>query len=217
MFTCFQSPGTLPDCPNLSNTMESGLAMTSGNSHRTLECISSGPIDLCTLRYLRWSRTGSSLTVLQWEGLHLPGHHLTVLRLRRDEERGCQWRLRQRSCWVRQPSPLLLIPCYHSCSLGGVCFLKPCLRTGTLLYFLKDWTRWIPEVPSNLNHSVILWSPSSLLDLQSIKSISCSLNEALIDQSIKSSSSAPAFILLPKKQELTSAKMHQKLSCDSKK
>jgi len=37
--------------------------MTSVNSLRTLGCNSSGHIDLCTFRFLRWSQTWSSLTV----------------------------------------------------------------------------------------------------------------------------------------------------------
>jgi len=43
--------------------MASGLAMTSANDLRTSGCISSGPIDLCIFRFLRWSRTSSSFIV----------------------------------------------------------------------------------------------------------------------------------------------------------
>jgi len=63
MFPFFQSPGTSPDCHNLSNIVESDMAMTSGNSLRTLGSILSGPIDLCMFRFLRWSQIWSSLTV----------------------------------------------------------------------------------------------------------------------------------------------------------
>jgi len=55
MFPIFQSTGTLPDYHDLSNIMESGLATTSANSLRTLGCISSGPTDLSTFRFSRWS------------------------------------------------------------------------------------------------------------------------------------------------------------------
>jgi len=49
----FQSPGTLPDCHEFSNIIESGLAIKSDNSLRTVGYISSGPIDLWIFRFLR--------------------------------------------------------------------------------------------------------------------------------------------------------------------
>ncbi|GAB0190261.1 mitochondrial enolase superfamily member 1 [Grus japonensis] len=51
------SVGTLPYCQDFSNMMESGLATSSASSLKTRGCISSGPLDLCTFRFLRWSRT----------------------------------------------------------------------------------------------------------------------------------------------------------------
>ena len=62
MFPFFQSLGTSPDCHDFSNIMESGLATTSASSLRTLGCIASGPMDFCTFRFCRRSRTWSSLT-----------------------------------------------------------------------------------------------------------------------------------------------------------
>lgn len=47
----------------MSNMMENILAMTSVNSLRTLACIPPGPMDLCTIWFLKWSQTSSSLTV----------------------------------------------------------------------------------------------------------------------------------------------------------
>jgi len=55
MFPYFQSPGTSPDCLDLSNMMERVLAMTSASTLRTLGCISSGPVDLCMFRFHRWT------------------------------------------------------------------------------------------------------------------------------------------------------------------
>ena len=63
MLSLLQSLGTSPDCHNLSNMVESGLATLSASSLRTRGCISSGPMDLCTFRFLRQSRTWSSPTV----------------------------------------------------------------------------------------------------------------------------------------------------------
>jgi len=48
MPSLFQSQGALPDSHNFSNMMESGLATTSASSFRSLECMSSGPIELNT-------------------------------------------------------------------------------------------------------------------------------------------------------------------------
>ena len=69
MFPFFQSLWTSSDCHEFSNIMESGLATTLANSLRTLRRISSGPMDLCMFRFLRWSRTWSSLPV---GGTYLP-------------------------------------------------------------------------------------------------------------------------------------------------
>jgi len=59
MFPFLQSPGTALDYHGLSNIMVSVFAMTSANSLRTLGCILSGPLALCTFRVLRWSQTWS--------------------------------------------------------------------------------------------------------------------------------------------------------------
>jgi len=67
--------------------MESGLAMTSASSLRTLGCILSGPIDLCMFRFLSVDEPGLPL---QWEGLCPSGPYLAVHQLGRGEERGCQ-------------------------------------------------------------------------------------------------------------------------------
>jgi len=94
MFPFFQSLGTSPDCHDLWNIMESGLAMTSANSLRTLGCISSGPTDLrmCS-GCLGDPERGLPL---QWEGLYPSRPHLAVYLRGRGEERSCQWRLRQK-------------------------------------------------------------------------------------------------------------------------
>jgi len=55
MFCFFQSLGVSPDCDYFSNMMDNGLLTTLAKSLRTLECISSGPLDLCIVRFLRWS------------------------------------------------------------------------------------------------------------------------------------------------------------------
>jgi len=57
-----QSVGTSPDRHDLSKMMESGLASASAMSLRTRVCISSGPLDLYTFRFLRQSQTWSSPT-----------------------------------------------------------------------------------------------------------------------------------------------------------
>jgi len=48
---------------------------TSANFLGTLGYISSGPIDLCMFRFLRWSKPDLPL---QWEGLCPSGPHLAV-------------------------------------------------------------------------------------------------------------------------------------------
>jgi len=80
IFPFLQSPGTSPDYHDFSNIMGSVLATTSGSSLRTLGCISSGPIDFCMFRFLRWSQTWPSLKV--GEALP-PGPHLAVQQLGR--------------------------------------------------------------------------------------------------------------------------------------
>lgn len=52
-----------PACRDFSNVMDSGLATTSASYFRIHEFISSGPMDLCTFRFLNWSQTWSSPTV----------------------------------------------------------------------------------------------------------------------------------------------------------
>ena len=118
----FQSPGTSPECRDFSNIMEGGLETTSATSLRTLGCISSGPMDWCMFRFLRWSRTWSSLTV---GGLCSPCPCLAVHPVERCGKRDRQGRLRQKSCWVPQPSPCLVLPVCQSCSSGRVQFLWP--------------------------------------------------------------------------------------------
>ena len=61
MFPFFQSTGTSLECHDFSDMMDSGLATSS--TLRTHGCTSSGPMDLCTFRYLRWSWTWCSSTV----------------------------------------------------------------------------------------------------------------------------------------------------------
>jgi len=65
MLPLLQSVGNFPDYHDLSNMMESVLATSSiqTSSLRTRGCISSGPTDLCTFRFLRQFQTCSSPTV----------------------------------------------------------------------------------------------------------------------------------------------------------
>ena len=60
MFPLFQSVGTSLDCNDFSNMMDSGLATSSASWLGTRGCTSSGRMDLCTCRFLRWSQTRSS-------------------------------------------------------------------------------------------------------------------------------------------------------------
>jgi len=60
MLPLLQSVGSSPDHHELSNMMESGLATSSASSLRTHGCISSGPMDLCTFKFLRKSQNWSS-------------------------------------------------------------------------------------------------------------------------------------------------------------
>lgn len=62
MFPLIQSPGTLPDWHDFSSITESGLAIASANSLRTLGFISSGSMDFWMFRFLRWSQAQSSFT-----------------------------------------------------------------------------------------------------------------------------------------------------------
>ena len=62
VFPIFQSEGTSLDCHYFSHMMENGLAISSASSFRTRGCPSSAPMDLCTFRFLRSSRTWSSPT-----------------------------------------------------------------------------------------------------------------------------------------------------------
>ena len=62
IFPLFQSVGTSPDCHDLWNMMDSGLATSSTSSLRIHGWISSGPIDLCTFMFLKWSQICSSPT-----------------------------------------------------------------------------------------------------------------------------------------------------------
>ncbi|KAF4794471.1 hypothetical protein TURU_101855 [Turdus rufiventris] len=52
------SVATSSDCHNFSNMMDSGLATSSTSSLRTHGFISSGPMDLCSFRFLKWSHVG---------------------------------------------------------------------------------------------------------------------------------------------------------------
>ena len=56
--------------------------------------------------------------LLLWEGLCSHSPCLEVHPLERCGKRDCQWRLRQKYCWVSPPSPCLLSPVCQSCSLG---------------------------------------------------------------------------------------------------
>lgn len=57
---------------NFTNTMENGLATTSANSLRTLTFILCDPVDLCMLRFLKWSQIwfspmmGGTASPLSW-------------------------------------------------------------------------------------------------------------------------------------------------------
>lgn len=57
VFSFFESLEVSPDCDYFSNMMEKGLTTTSAKSLRILGCISSGPMDLYVVRFLRWSQT----------------------------------------------------------------------------------------------------------------------------------------------------------------
>lgn len=76
--------------------MENSLAMTSANSLRTLPCTPPGPIEFCTIRFLKWSWTCSSLTV---GSTLLPNLLPASTHLRGVEKQ------RQKYCWVHHPVP----------------------------------------------------------------------------------------------------------------
>lgn len=63
VFPLFQSEGTMLDCCDISDMMDSGVVPYSASCHRTHGCMSSGPTDLCTFRFLKQSQTPSSSTV----------------------------------------------------------------------------------------------------------------------------------------------------------
>lgn len=92
-FPLFQSPGTLPDRCDFSKMMENSLPTTSPSSLRILECIPSGPIDLCLFSFIRWSWMW---LCLHWEGLHSPSSHLEVQEPERCRKPDCQWRMKQK-------------------------------------------------------------------------------------------------------------------------
>lgn len=98
--------------------MESGLASVSVNSLTTPRCILSGPIDLCMFRFPSWE----SGDCLQWQGLCSTSSCLAVHPLKGCGKRGCQWRLRQRSCLIPQSCPQLFLPVCPSCSSQEIAF-----------------------------------------------------------------------------------------------
>lgn len=62
----FVSPSTVaasPDSHNFLSITDSGLAISSASSLRTCRWILSGPMDLCTSKFLKWSQTWSSPAV----------------------------------------------------------------------------------------------------------------------------------------------------------
>lgn len=59
--------GTSPDCQEFSNMMVNGLANSSASSLKTYKCISSGPMDLCTFRFLKLLKPNLPL---QWVVLY---------------------------------------------------------------------------------------------------------------------------------------------------
>lgn len=61
----FPVTGDLPECHDFSGIGESGLAITSASSFRTLGCISLSLMDLCMFMFLEWSQIWSS-TVMCW-------------------------------------------------------------------------------------------------------------------------------------------------------
>lgn len=85
VFLFFQSPGASPDCHHCSSITKSSLAATSASFFRSQGCISFGPIDLCTFRFLRWLPAPGIL--LQWERVFFPIPSLLVHRFKACEER----------------------------------------------------------------------------------------------------------------------------------
>lgn len=63
MFSLSQSLATSPDYYNFLNIMDCDLTTSSTSSIRTHGCILSGPMDLCTSRFLRWSQSYPSPVV----------------------------------------------------------------------------------------------------------------------------------------------------------
>ena len=118
MFPFFRSPGTSSDLHDFPDIMESGLATTSASSLRTLGCIPSGPRDLWMFRFLRWSWTRSSLTL----ELCSCSSRLAVHPFKSCGNRGCQWRQRQKCCWLTQPPSRPFLPVCQSYSSGGYAF-----------------------------------------------------------------------------------------------
>jgi len=70
----------------------------------TLGCISLGPINLWMFRFLRWLQTWS-LFIVGWDGHCFPSPQILIHLLEKHVKSSCQWRLRQKSFWVPQPSP----------------------------------------------------------------------------------------------------------------
>jgi len=98
--------------------------MTSANSLRTLGCISPGPIDLCTFRFLRWSRAWSSITLGRALPLWTPSCSPSTGEGRRER---LPVKTEAECCWVPQPSPHLLIHWTETVQgLNGWRFLRDC-------------------------------------------------------------------------------------------
>jgi len=99
--------------------MGSDLVTISADSLRTLGCISSGPIDMCMFRILRWLRTSSFLTV--GGALPLWSHSCSPSTGEVWEER---LPVKTEAKNVVEYLSLLLVRCYQSCSLGGYTFFN---------------------------------------------------------------------------------------------
>lgn len=77
--------------------MESDLASTLARSIRALGCISWGLTDACAISFL--------MLPLNW--FCLLSSCLSIHPFKKYGKRSCNWRLRQKYCWVPQPSHLL--------------------------------------------------------------------------------------------------------------